>query len=115
MLFVGIFILAGVGALVRFGLTEISGGSLGVLMANVLGSAALGYVMTQPQWLTSMSPQATRMVAIGLLGAFTTFSSYSMDVVGAFSGGHMLRAASIFVAHNLLAVSACLFAYKLSS
>ena len=118
MLLVGIFILAGLGALLRFGLHNYSGGdgwSVGVLVANVIGSAAIGYVLTQPQWLTSLSPHATKMVAIGFLGALTTFSSYSVDVVSAFTSGNMLKAASLFVGHNVLAISACLLTYRFAA
>ena len=114
MLFLGIFILAGIGAIIRFGLVEFSG-STGVLIANVIGSALIGYVLTQPQWLSSLSPHATRIIAIGFLGALTTFSSYSMDVVSALTSGQALKAAALFMGHNVLSIGACLLTYRLSA
>lgn len=109
MLYLGIFLLAGLGALLRFGLTEYWGSAVGVLVANVLGSAAIGYILSLPQSLT------TKIVTIGLLGALTTFSSYSVEVVNAMGSGQLMRAGGIMLGHNVLAIGACIVAYKLSS
>ena len=51
----------------------------GTLTVNVLGSAAMGafVVLAAHRGLTHLSP----LVMTGLLGGFTTFSAFSLDVV----------------------------------
>ena len=51
----------------------------GTLTVNVLGSAAMGafIVLAANRGLTHLSP----LVMTGLLGGFTTFSAFSLDVV----------------------------------
>ena len=118
MLWIMVFFLAGLGALARLVLQDLGAttfGNWGVLVANILGSAAIGVLMAQPTWLiTSLSPNMVRASAVGLLGAFTTFSSFSMEVTGALSGGQWLKAGGLVLAHNLLAVSACFLSYRMA-
>lgn len=53
----------------------------GTLTANILGSFAMGLIIV---WLSSREPASPALRAfltVGLLGAFTTFSTFSLDVV----------------------------------
>ncbi len=53
----------------------------GTLIVNVLGSAALG-VVTALALTTDLLPPSLRVpLATGFLGAFTTFSTFSVDTV----------------------------------
>ena len=53
----------------------------GTLVVNVAGSFALG-ALTETAALTwSASQEARAFLAVGVLGAFTTFSAFSLDVV----------------------------------
>ena len=69
------------GALARYGI----GTSIGVrsfpwatLAINVVGSFLLGVVLGGPG-ATRWSPTATTAVAVGFLGAFTTFSTFAFE------------------------------------
>lgn len=55
---------------------------LGTFTVNVLGSLAMGLLVGllaryTPEW----QPQARLFLAVGLLGGFTTFSSFSLDAM----------------------------------
>lgn len=73
-----IFLLgAAVGAVLRFEFERISANRLGerfpygTLLANVVGSFILGYVISQSTW-----PADTELFFISFCGAFTTFSGF---------------------------------------
>lgn len=63
----------------------------GTLAVNVVGSFALGVLMVL---LQSMAPsaQARQFLAIGFLGSFTTFSTFSHEVVELTRTGELVRA-----------------------
>lgn len=94
------------GASLRYGLAlvvaPVSRWALGTLIANVLGSLLLGGFMAW--WLpraAELGEPVRLFVAVGLLGGFTTFSTFSYDTVAlAFSGRPM--AAGVNAALNLI-------------
>lgn len=65
----------------------------GTMAVNVAGSFALGFLMV---WLQSMAPsaQSRQFLAIGFLGSFTTFSTFSHEAVALMRAGEVLRAGS---------------------
>lgn len=65
----------------------------GTLVVNVLGSLALGmlYVLFLERWSAPGTLRAVLMV--GFLGAFTTFSTFSVDTVNLLGQGEPLKAA----------------------
>ncbi|WP_436738142.1 fluoride efflux transporter FluC [Streptomyces sp. BBFR102] len=105
----------GAGAALRYGATVLWPGAAGafpwtVLVVNVVGCAAMGVLMAL---LTEVWPQAPRLVrpflGTGVLGGFTTFSAYAVDVRTLFDGGHPGRALGtlgLTVAAALAAVTA---------
>ena len=64
----------------------------GTLAVNVAGSFALGFLMV---WLQASVPssQMRQLVAIGFLGSFTTFSTFSYEAVALLQTGSWGRAA----------------------
>ena len=55
---------------------------LGIFLANVLGSAVIGVlagVVMSGRW--SLSLEARTFLMVGVLGGFTTFSSFSLDTL----------------------------------
>ena len=76
----GIGLLGGVGAIARFLLdgaisTRLGRGfPYGTLVVNIIGAFALGVVAG-----VALSADATRLVATGLLGGFTTFSTWMFE------------------------------------
>jgi CrcB protein len=63
----------------------------GTLAVNVAGSLALGFLFV---WFESRAPSAIQreLVAIGFLGSFTTFSTFSYETVALARAGEVLRA-----------------------
>ncbi|MFQ5535128.1 MAG: fluoride efflux transporter CrcB [Sphingomonadales bacterium] len=59
------------------------GGSLplGTLAVNVIGSLCMGLLIELVALRLNLSMQMQAFLAVGLLGGFTTFSSFSMEVV----------------------------------
>lgn len=76
-----------VGAILRYlvsGWTHrIAGASFpyGTLAVNVIGSFLLGFFLIIAEGRFIISPQVRSFIAIGLLGAFTTFSTFSFESI----------------------------------
>ena len=48
---------------------------------NVIGSFALGVLVAMMTFSWSPSPELRAFIVVGVLGGFTTFSAFSLDVV----------------------------------
>jgi len=75
----------------------------GTLTVNILGSLLMGFLYI---WLTDRlaSGQAVRaFLLIGLLGAFTTFSTFSMETLNLVESGHPGKA----LANVVISVTVC--------
>jgi len=78
----------------------------GTLAVNVLGSLVMGFLYI---WLLERTLEGAGMRAfllIGLLGAFTTFSTFSIETLMLMEGGHYVRA----LANTLVSVVLCVAA-----
>lgn len=51
----------------------------GTAIVNITGSLALGFFLTWSSARSGLSPELRLLVAIGFLGAYTTFSSFSVE------------------------------------
>ncbi len=77
-----------------------------ILGVNVLGSLLAGLVFAlayERQWLTV--PQQ-HLLSVGFLGAFTTYSAFSVDCVRLMQAGQWWQAGSYIVATTLLCFAA---------
>lgn len=81
----------------------------GTLIINVSGSLAIGilYVLLVERF--DVSPLWRPLLIVGLLGAFTTFSSFSLETLLLIESGETMKAA----ANVLLSVVLCLGATTL--
>ena len=79
---------------------------LGTLLVNVTGSFALGvvYVVLVERQLLHTDMRAVLMV--GFLGAFTTFSTYSLESIALLEAGHYGQAGVYIVGSAVLSVVA---------
>ena len=81
-----VFIGAGLGGALRHGVNQLAGRLLGLnfphgtLIVNVLGSFAMGMVIDYYALRGEASQPWRLFLATGVLGGFTTFSTYSLDV-----------------------------------
>jgi fluoride exporter len=64
----------------------------GTLMVNVLGCMLFGLIVgsTRVAWLTT--PEARSLLLVGVLGGFTTFSTFAYDSVLLLRSGHTVPA-----------------------
>lgn len=91
-----VFLGAGLGGVLRHGVNLAalrlgSGFPWGTLGINVVGSVLMG-VVTGWLALRGGSPQARLFVATGILGGFTTFSTFSLETVVLMERGEWLPA-----------------------
>lgn len=101
-----------VGAVARYGaamalapLAARAGFPLGILVINVLGSFLLG--LTVALVGRGVWPEAARLAfGTGVLGAFTTFSTFSVDLDGLIGRGAVATALAYAVGSVLLGVLA---------
>ena len=102
-----------VGTLARYGLGRlVETASLPWLTVgiNVLGSFMLGFVVATAAWF----PREVRIaLAVGLMGGFTTFSTFSVDVFLELESGDAARAAMLVAASVGFGVGAAAGGYFL--
>ncbi len=100
------------GAVMRHGCTSIgvrwvaAGIPLGVLIVNVIGSFAAGFVATLLAARPQSSENLRAFALVGLLGAFTTFSAFSNESVELLRSGAVGRASLHALLHLSLSIAA---------
>jgi CrcB protein len=65
----------------------------GTLAVNVVGSFLIGLLATLADDIGSVGPQARMFLVVGVLGGFTTFSSFSLETLRLVEQHEMGRAA----------------------
>ncbi len=81
----------------------------GTLIVNVVGSFAMGALVEISALVWSPSPELRALLAVGVLGAFTTFSTFSLDVAALIGrGAH--AAAGAYIALSVVLSIAAFFA-----
>jgi fluoride exporter len=113
--FCGIAIAGALGALARYGLEGVVSRRLptafpwGTLAVNVSGALALGFLFTLTTERLLVAPWLRSALAIGFLGAYTTFSTFSLETFRLLEDGARglaLLNAAASVALGLVAVYA---------
>jgi fluoride exporter len=104
---VGVGLVGGVGAIGRFALDAAVGARLGrefpfgTLVVNLSGAFGLGLLVG-----AVVSPDEYRLVGTGLVGGFTTFSTWALESHRLGEDGELHRAAVNFALSLLLGVTA---------
>ena len=80
------------------------------LAINVLGSFVMGILFVLIVERTLLSMEMRSLLMIGFLGAFTTFSTFSLDALGLWQNGHLFMA----LLYVLATVVLCLLAISSS-
>ncbi len=76
----------------------------GILTINVAGSFAMGILVGALEFSWSPPQEVRAFIVVGFLGAFTTFSSFSLQVALLYERGQMVLAGLYIAASVVLAV-----------
>lgn len=99
-----------VGSLARHGLTLYCEHLLGrdfpygIFIANVAGSVAIGVLFVLLLEKASLTEVWRSMLMVGFLGAFTTFSTFSLQTVGLIQDGRLLAAGTYVLGSVILSI-----------
>ncbi len=105
-----VFVGGGVGAAARYWLSGLvhqrmgSGFPSGTMVVNILGCFLIGFLMSTLEDRFVVYPSLRIFLTIGILGGFTTFSSFSFETVALLRDGEVFYAG----ANILLSVIVCL-------
>ncbi len=120
--YLGQIVLVGVGGFVgsaaRFALTglvhraaPLSTFPWGTLAVNVAGCLAIGFLGGMLELRQVLTPAQRLFLLIGVLGGFTTFSTFAYETLGLLHGSDLLRAAVNAGAQVFLGLAAAWIGY----
>ncbi|MBN3724583.1 fluoride efflux transporter CrcB [Burkholderia sp. Ac-20379] len=101
---VAIFVGAGLGALLRWGLSlalnlVVPNFPLGTLASNLIGGYLIGVAIVFFGAKAGLAPEWRLFVITGFMGGLTTFSTYSAEVVTHMVDGRLGWAAAVALVH----------------
>lgn len=110
-----VFLGGGLGAMSRFLVTTALAGKLGnfplgTLAANFFGSLLMGLVVGL---LAGRYDSIRLFVAVGFLGGFTTFSSFSAETLALIQNGQIFAASANVIVSVVASLLACALGLKL--
>ena len=120
MTYVYIAIFAILGAFARYGQSIVVQNVLGrsfpfaTLSINVLGSFLMGFLFFETLERINISPELRTGILTGGLGAYTTFSTFSLESLNLIENGEMVRAGLYIGASVVLSIAAAIFGAFLS-
>lgn len=123
LLYLAIGLGGALGSMARFGLagwveSQVGSGiPWGTLLVNVLGSLAIGWAFyaLAPEGKLAISPTAKQLFTVGFCGGFTTFSSYSLQLLAQIHRGEWQQALLYAVGSVVLCLGAVWVGYTLAN
>ncbi|MEM7443153.1 MAG: fluoride efflux transporter CrcB [Pseudomonadota bacterium] len=76
----------------------------GTLAVNIIGSIVMGVLVEVMALAWSPSQEVRALLVVGVLGAFTTFSTFSLDVVILIDRGELVPAGAYILASVVICV-----------
>ena len=87
---------------------------LGTFVVNVVGCVVFGAIVGAAQQRVVLSPDARAFLLVGVLGGFTTFSSYASESVALLRDGHIFHATINIVGQVFAGLAGLWTAYLLT-
>ncbi|WP_214701047.1 MULTISPECIES: fluoride efflux transporter CrcB [unclassified Exiguobacterium] len=119
MLYIYVGLAGAVGALARYGLGllvdsfETSPFPVATLFINLIGSFLLGWLTHQFLQAGKPSPQIVTIVGTGMIGSFTTFSTFSVETIQLVENDHALLAVAYVFLSITLGLWSSWFGYRI--
>jgi CrcB protein len=76
----------------------------GIMIVNILGSMVMGVLTEAFALAWSAGPQMRAFLTVGILGGFTTFSSFSLDAVLLFNKGEYVAGLAYVLGSVVLSI-----------
>ncbi len=102
--FVAVFVGGGVGAALRYWMYGAAGKLLGAdfpygtLLVNIIGCFMIGFLMSVFEERFIVQPILRIFLTVGILGGFTTFSTFSFETIALLrDGSYLIGTANIFL------------------
>lgn len=101
MSYLAVFLGGGIGALARYGISLLFARSsfvtvftfpLSTLLINIVGSFALGFLYALTLFNGKLSPKIQLALTVGFCGAFTTFSTFALEIFNLIRDGALALA-----------------------
>lgn len=121
MLYVYVGLAGAVGALARYGLgllVDSFGTSpfpVATLFINLIGSFLLGWMTHRFLQTGKFSPQLVTIVGTGMIGSFTTFSTFSVETIQLVENGYVLLAISYVFLSITFGLSSSWLGYRIGT
>jgi CrcB protein len=87
---------------------------LGTFVVNVVGCVVFGAIVGAAQQRIVLSPDARAFLLVGVLGGFTTFSSYASEIVALVRDGQIFHATINIVGQVVAGVAGLWSGYLLT-
>ena len=120
MTFVYLAIFAVIGAFARYGQTIVVQNVMGrafpfaTLSINVLGSFLMGFLFFATLERINISPELRTGMLTGGLGAYTTFSTFSLETLNLMENGEMVKVGLYVGGSVVLSIAAAILGAYLS-
>lgn len=86
----------------------------GTLVVNIGGSLIMGFLVHAMATTWTVSPEMRALLTVGGLGAFTTFSTFSLDVFALYERGQVVFAGAYILASVVGAIGALYVGLRLA-
>ncbi|AJI46923.1 fluoride efflux transporter CrcB [Francisella noatunensis] len=110
----------GLGAMSRFALTQATASiskqiPIGILLCNIIGSLIIGmmaaFLIQTKLFNEDISTYVRSLFVTGFLGGFTTFSSFSLDILNLLQRGEALLAISYILVSVIVSLIAVILGF----